>query len=99
MLAQVKAWKPPTDNHVKFKQFMTEQLESSIKYDCDLTYYKADEKDKLSPKTWLKERIAGAKRDIEYHTKRGEESEASTKEVMDWVAALDKSVPMPKKKK
>lgn len=34
MLDQVKAWEPPTDEHVNFKTFMIEQIESSIEFDC-----------------------------------------------------------------
>lgn len=34
MLAEVDAWTPPSDDHVEFKKFMQEQLQSSIKFDC-----------------------------------------------------------------
>lgn len=34
MLADVRAWKPPSEEHTQFKEFMIEQLESSIKFDC-----------------------------------------------------------------
>lgn len=34
MLAKVKAWVPPTEEHVNLKAFMVEQLESSLQSDC-----------------------------------------------------------------
>lgn len=34
MLAEVKAWKIPTPEHSGLKQFMIEQLKSSIEFDC-----------------------------------------------------------------
>lgn len=34
MLLQVLAWKPPTDEHIGLKNFMVEQLEQSIRFDC-----------------------------------------------------------------
>lgn len=34
MLAEVKAWIPPTSEHEGLKKFMIEQLESSIDFDC-----------------------------------------------------------------
>lgn len=35
MLAKVLSWKPPTPDHVNFKDFMIEQIQSSIKFDCN----------------------------------------------------------------
>ena len=34
MLAAVRAWVPPTSEHVGLRDFMVEQLESSIQFDC-----------------------------------------------------------------
>lgn len=34
MLDKVRAWNPPTDEHVGLKEFMIEQLEKSILFDC-----------------------------------------------------------------
>lgn len=35
LLTQVLAWKPPTPDHEKFREFMVDQLQSSIKHDCE----------------------------------------------------------------
>lgn len=33
VLEKAKAWNPPTEDHVKFKEFMIDQLEDSIRFD------------------------------------------------------------------
>ena len=35
MLAKVNKWTPPTPDHENLKKFMIEQIESSIKFDCE----------------------------------------------------------------
>lgn len=47
MLEEVKAWTPPTDEHLNLKKFMIEQLESSIEADCHLYYDLEDIKSQL----------------------------------------------------
>jgi hypothetical protein len=34
MIAKVEAWEPPSENHVKFKEYMLEQLRESLEHDC-----------------------------------------------------------------
>ncbi|KVO95525.1 hypothetical protein WL21_32640 [Burkholderia ubonensis] len=41
MLAQVRAWQPPTPDHVAYKEFMESQIVESIKFDCCLGYDRA----------------------------------------------------------
>jgi hypothetical protein len=38
MLAQVRAWKPPTEEHKGLHEFMVKQLEESIAFDCSTRY-------------------------------------------------------------
>lgn len=47
MLAEVEAWQPPTEDHQGMKTFMREQLESSIKGDCDGGNYWRDRLNEL----------------------------------------------------
>lgn len=42
MLQQVKAWEPPTDDHVGYKEFMINQLEESIKFDASVQRYEEE---------------------------------------------------------
>jgi hypothetical protein len=39
MLRKARAWVPPSKDHENFKQFMIDQLVSSIQYDCHVSYH------------------------------------------------------------
>lgn len=65
MLAEVEAWRPPTPEHQGLKDFMTEQLTSSIKFDCNVSYLTMPPT--RTAEEFRDERIAKAERDIEYH--------------------------------
>ncbi|MEX0596602.1 MAG: hypothetical protein WD512_08880, partial [Candidatus Paceibacterota bacterium] len=40
VLDEVKAWNPPTDDHVELKKYAINQIEESIKGDCNISYFK-----------------------------------------------------------
>jgi hypothetical protein len=40
MLEQVNAWETPTPDHLEFKSFMVDQINTSLIFDCDDSYYK-----------------------------------------------------------
>ena len=54
MLASAREWTPPTAEHGRLKQFMIDQLEESIKYDCNDEWL--DEKPLVAVEVWLKEK-------------------------------------------
>lgn len=61
MLDKVRAWEPPTQEHQGLKDFMIEQLESSIDHDChDFSYLIT-----AKPFEWHEDRIANARRILE----------------------------------
>lgn len=69
MLAKVQAWMPPTDDHVKFKEFMMEQLTSSIDFDCGTDYYmdQLHELKSQTPEDWHKGRLESCERSLAYY--------------------------------
>lgn len=91
MLAKVKAWIPPTKDHNSMKDFMIEQLETSIKFDCyDPTKYHI-----INPLTgdqYRTELIESAKNDIEYHEKGWKEEVQRTNERNAWNRTLFESL-------
>lgn len=89
MAREVVAWKPPTGDHQGFKDFMLEQLASSIKFDC----YEPEEPEKRPGLVWQAEGIAKAERDIDYHAKEHQAEVARTESRNRWLAALRRSVP------
>lgn len=67
MVARVKAWTPPTGDHVEMKNFMLQQLSESIRFDCGPAYSKRPSP--LQRDEWFAEAVAKAEHDIDYHTK------------------------------
>ncbi|MDY7542651.1 MULTISPECIES: hypothetical protein [unclassified Cryobacterium] len=91
MLARVEGWQPPTSEHERFKDFMREQLEGSIKFDC------SDRSD-AAPSTrtaevYRDERIASAVWNVAYHVKSWTEEQERTASRNKWVRDLKVSLP------
>jgi hypothetical protein len=90
VLKEVKAWNPPTDEHVNLKNFAIEQLEQSIEWDCDTSYIRTPEKE--TPDEWLKRKISKIERDIAYHEKEWIEEVKRTKKRNDPTKQLKDSL-------
>lgn len=68
MLNKVQLWKPPTDEHVKFKEFMVKQLEESIEFDCkEYTPWEPAEK---TVNEYRAAEIASARKNIESYSEQ-----------------------------
>lgn len=65
MLAEVAAWDPPSQDHLRLKEFMLEQLQTSIKHDCGGDYNRMPRL-KRWPE-WLRDKKAETIRHIERH--------------------------------
>ena len=96
MLNRVRAWTPPTPDHEGLKQFMIEQLEKSIEFDCS---YVPDEPKRLSGAEYKQQQIEKALSDIEYHKREYEEEIKRTHERNEWLNALRESLREEKTKK
>jgi hypothetical protein len=89
MLVNVKKWQPPTKDHVRFKEFMIEQLESSLNFDS-CGYYETQLK-KIKALTYkdycniLKE---GADNDIKHYAEEIEKEKAKTEKSNKWLTDL-----------
>lgn len=94
MLKQVKEWIPPTAEHVGMKEFMIEQIESSIKFDGMIDYYEREIKTikKLSGFEWRGVRVDSALSDIAYHAEHYEEDKKRAESRTEWIKALRKSL-------
>jgi hypothetical protein len=91
MLVAAEAYQPPTPDHVEFKNFMVEQIKSSIKFDCGGDYYDKPAA-KLSATEWLAEALEGAERAVEYHRKGHTEEIDRTNSRNQWIKALRESL-------
>jgi len=97
MMERAMHWKAPTADHVKFKEFMVEQLGSSLSHDCNVSYtevptLQTGEEHKLAL-------IEKARRDVKYHAEEWEKDVARAKEKTEWISGLRKSLPRKCRKK
>lgn len=94
MLEKVHNWQPPTKDHVTLKNFMIDQIEDSIKYDCDeeWTLKRIDKLKKLSGKEYLDMMINMKKEDIKRYAKRYMDSIKNAEYKNRWITLLDLSL-------
>lgn len=92
MKDQALAWVPPSSEHRRLKDFMLEQLDSSIKFDCDTSYYDNNQPTRMTGAEWREDRISSAFESIEYHTKGHADEIASTHKRNEWIRLLRESI-------
>jgi hypothetical protein len=93
MLLQVEAWEPPTEDHVGLKQFMTDQLTESMRFDTG--YYsdpEAHRPQRMTGEEFKHQQLESLAHDIEYSTGQlfGEIDRADERD--DWVHQLRGSI-------
>jgi hypothetical protein len=87
MADRVSKWAPPTPDHTKLREFMLQQIETS------LPYQSAQELPKPVPAPkWLVEHIASAKSDLDRSRKCLADEVARCKQRNEWLAALRASI-------
>lgn len=90
MLEKVKAWTPPTADHVGFKEFMVEQIRSSIKFDCHNSYEREPQ-----PETgieWRAKEVEKALKDVKYHSEEHAKEVTRNTQRNQWIASLRTSL-------
>jgi hypothetical protein len=87
MLDKVNAWTPPTPDHQGMKDFMIQQLESSMYDDKWLSVPQ-----KTSVSEWYREELDRANRAVESARKRLDEEIQRVAERNLWVQALRESL-------
>lgn len=89
MIDKVKDWEPPTEKHADMKSFMIEQLESSLKFDCEGAYQAF----KPTPfQEWKKYKLDCARRDVIKYYNDVQKHSSRKQEYIDWVDQLLESV-------
>ena len=72
MLAKVKKFIPPTPDHINYKNFMIEQIQTSIDFDCSTDYMIEPKKESFL--IWKTRKIKHLNDNINYYIKKyGEE--------------------------
>lgn len=90
MLAQVRTWRPPTTEHVQFKEFMVEQLERSIEYDCAV--FPNPERPIRSAFEFRDAALTRAESDVAYHREEWVKEQERTASRNKWVRDLKGSL-------
>lgn len=97
MLAQVKAWQPPTSEHEGLKKFMIEQITSSIGHDCSESYHQESMMAcaQKSTKNWVKERRRTFDNSIKYHRDEQKKEDSRCQDRTKWIQSLMTSLDIP----
>lgn len=90
MLVKVNAWSPPTSDHIELKQFMINQINESMQYDCRTDYYidVITKKSELNPTEFVDNKISELSRSIEYHVNESQNEQARTYKSNKWITEL-----------
>jgi len=94
MRNQVKAWTVPTTEHAGLKEFMLQQIDSTLQYDCDPKYQRESlaKLRRKTPNEWKAEQVAKAQKDIDYHHAGNLEEVKRTESRNQWIAQLRASL-------
>ena len=84
MIEKVEAWEPPMEEHVGFKEFMLEQLRSSIEFDCRPFSMEPPE----VSLAWRDEEIEREERNIARYQEEIEKERERNEGRIGWVTAL-----------
>jgi hypothetical protein len=99
MLESAKSWVPPTEDHQSFRDFMIEQIESTIKVDGDPSYHgnkiveiKKKMEEGINPKEHREETIQEIKSQISYHETEYQKELVRCKDSNEWMEKFFESI-------
>lgn len=95
LLAEVRAWDPPTPDHEGLKKLMIEQLEM----DATLSDYWNEKPKRAGRASWRGAKLKRLRSDVEYHQKQMAEEDARAREHTHWVQALWRQIGPPPQNK
>jgi hypothetical protein len=94
MIQQVSTWVPPSPEHEGLKQFMLDQLTSTLDMEVDESWW--TEQIEQAKNTDLTQRyeheLSVAKRDLQYHTEKAAEDDKHKEWAINWVRQLQASL-------
>lgn len=95
MLLKVKAWQPPTLDHFELKNFMVEQINRSIRFDCDTRCYTNIEVPFLSAREYLAKERKRLMSELQYCIKNDMVERESVAIRNQWLEDLRNSLTQP----
>jgi hypothetical protein len=91
MLEKAKLFRSPSPEHTEYATFLVSQLEESIGWDCDTSYYEKLQRP-VPFAEWKSKKIKDLSRDFEYHTKGHQEELERTASRNKWVRQLKEAL-------
>lgn len=91
MLTAVRKWNPPTEKHQALKQFMEEQIATSISFDCREEMYSTPIIC-MSGVEWFERTLTGLLHEIEYHRQEHNRAIERAEEATEWIRTLRESL-------
>jgi hypothetical protein len=91
MLANINKWTPPTPDHINLKNFMIDQINQSMNFDCGEYEYK-EPVIKETPEAYYKTRLAQLERDVERHQEEYDKELKKVEFNNKWIDDLYKSL-------
>lgn len=90
MIEKVNEWNPPTEDHIKLKEFALEQLKGSLDLDCSesMRSYYLEEPVKENLNEYKQTKIKGYLKDIEYYSKNYREEIERVEKANKWIDDL-----------
>jgi len=92
MLEKVLAWTPPTGDHKGLKDFMIEQIQTSIDHDCDIKYYDKNPVVQMNFTEWVEMKKECLEDSIKYHIEHGKKEIDSFNKKNEWIKDLRNSL-------
>lgn len=92
MFERVRSWNPPTPGHQGLKDFMIKQINETIEWDCDTSWYEENQPQLMTGAQWKEEKIKKLERDLAYHTKENQEEISRTESRNKWIKELRDSL-------
>lgn len=93
MLVEVKAWQPPSLNHLDLKEFMIKQITDSIAFDCNPTSFYMNGTPQFTGQEWLTRETKKALHNIDYYATEQKKEIAKVEKQNLWLQQLRNSLP------
>lgn len=90
MLSEVMGWNPPSKDHVGLKNFMRDQIQESIRFDCGHVY--TEKEWRKSGPEWRRLKLEELRQDVARHEKEWQAEKARVAERNEWVRKLRESL-------
>ena len=91
MLEMAKQFLPPSQDHINYANFLIDQLEESIKWDCDTSYYEKL-KEPIEFEVWQSKKIKDLNWNIQYNEKSHKEEIERIESRNRWISQLKESL-------